>query len=545
MATKEQIGAALQAAHAAGNEEHARILAQAYAQAGADNSVTNPTDNMSTGDKFLAGVGMGMSNLARGAGQRVGEILPDQLTEKLGLPTQNDIDASAKIDQALKNTTAGAAGDFVGGTALGALLPGGTLAKSMLGGAAYGALTPTQTGESVAENAGIGAAGGVLGQAALSAGGRLLRPVRSELDPVAKTLADKAQNFGIDLNAAQLTGSNSKNTHPLKWMDSVMNDLPLTAAAQRAAKSTQRDQFNSAVAKTFGSDTSRLTEDAMAAAKNRIGGGIGDIAQRNALTLDNNTFTKLVQHKFDAERFETGDVKHIVNNYIDDFFSKVDNNGQVSGEAYRKLDSELGRRMRGTSNGDLKHALGQVRDTLREGMDNSITPEDASAWNTLRSQYRNMKLVEPLAKTSTDGNISPNALLGAAIKGDSNAAYRSSDLKDLGKIGKEFLGEPPSSGTQQRTYYKELLTNPINLGSGLIGALTGGGLGAGVAALGSGALTSGALAVPLQKLMNSSAGKKYLTQGILKNVQGLEDPLLRYLAAPGGAQGLLSIDLSQ
>ncbi|MGZ5053322.1 MAG: hypothetical protein ACXWAT_00105 [Methylobacter sp.] len=496
----------------------------------------SPADSMSEFDKGLAGVGMGMTNMARGAGQRLRDVLPNDLSNKLGLPTAADIEESRRLDKSLADSTAGKVGNFIGETALTAPLPGGTLAKALGTGATLGALTPTTENESALQNAALGAAGGGLGHGVISGAGRLLRPVRSELTPEVSALAKKAQDMGIELNAAQLTGSK-----PLNWINSVMNDLPLTAGAQHAYQDAQKKQFNAAIAKTMGTQADNLGESVMAETKQRIGGGIGDIAARNKFNLDNQAFTDLVKNKFDAQRFETSDVNNVVNNTVDDFFSKVEPDGKVSGEAYRKLDSKLGQRMRGTTNGDLRHALGEVRDSLRAGMDRSITPQDAADWSKLRSQYRNMKLVEPVAAKSTDGNINPALLLGAAIRGDKNAAYSSSELKDLGKIGKEFLKDMPNSGTAPRSFYTQMLTNPMNGGAVAAGLMAGGTPGAATAGLLSALMTSGLGAIPVQKAMNSKAGKKYLTEGILKGLQAGETPALRYLAAPAGAQGLINL----
>jgi hypothetical protein len=157
----------------------------------------------------------------------------------------------------------------------------------------------------------------------------------------------------------------------------------------------------------------------------------------------------------------------------------------------------------------------------------------------LIKQYANMKKIEPLAAKSVDGNISPTGLLAASIKKDSNAAYKSNTLKDLGKIGKAFIQDPASSGTSQRSFYTQMLTNPASIISGGAGFLVGGPHGAAIGGLLPSMLTSGAAAVPLQKLMNSKTGKKYLTEGLLKSIQQLEAPAQRYLAAPVGANGLL------
>lgn len=481
-------------------------------------------DGMSGGEKFLAGIGQGMMNTVRGAGQLTG-LIPDA-----------EIAKYKQLDKPLLDTGAGTAGSITGNVASMLPLPGGTLGKNVLGGAMAGLLTPRDEGDTLAGNAALGGAGGLLATTVLGAGGRVLRPVRSTLSDAKTALADKAAQYGIELTPAQITGSK-----PLKWIESVMEDLPLTSAKQEAVREGQRKQFNGALAGLMGSNADNLNEATMTEIKNRVGGGIGDIAGRNKLNFDYDTFNNLVKNQFDAQKFETSGTQSIINNYIDDILSKVEPDGTISGEAYRKLDSALGSKVRSTSDGDLRYALGQLRETMRTAMDKSISPADAAEWSKLRGQYAYMKKLEPVAAKSVEGDVNPVLVKGAALRGDKNAAYRTNDLLDLGDIGQEFLKPLPSSGTAQRVMYQKLLTSPVSMfGSGAgLGYLGGGPEAAVIGGLLSGAATSGAAALPLQKLLHSKAGRKYFTKGILPGMQALENPIMRYLAGPGGAAGLL------
>lgn len=115
----------------------------------------DPTEGMSTTQKVLAGIGSGMTDLAYGAGQR------------LGLVDQATIDEKRRLDAPLKATTSGTVGNVVGKVALSlptALIPGAnTVAGAGLVGAGMGALEPTAADESVVKNMTIGAAGGAGG----------------------------------------------------------------------------------------------------------------------------------------------------------------------------------------------------------------------------------------------------------------------------------------------------------------------------------------------------------------------------------------------
>jgi hypothetical protein len=114
---------------------------------------TDPTADMTTTQKVLAGVGKGMTDLARGAGQM------------LGVVSEEDIKRARELDAPLMKTTAGKVGNFAGQAVPAMLIPGvnSYVGASLVGGG-LGALQPTVKGESRALNTGFGALGGVIGQ---------------------------------------------------------------------------------------------------------------------------------------------------------------------------------------------------------------------------------------------------------------------------------------------------------------------------------------------------------------------------------------------
>ena len=117
------------------------------------------TSGMSGFERFAAGAGKSMTDLARGAGQY------------LGLVSREDVAESRERDAPLMATTGGKVGGVTGAVATGLpslFVPGAnTLAGASLIGAGYGALQPsTSTGETLT-NTGVGA---VLSPAALLAG---------------------------------------------------------------------------------------------------------------------------------------------------------------------------------------------------------------------------------------------------------------------------------------------------------------------------------------------------------------------------------------
>jgi hypothetical protein len=158
----------------------------------------SPTDGMSAGEKFLAGMGKGFVDLGRGAGQ------------VLGLKSQADIDEARKLDAPLMNTGAGMAGNLTGNLA--ALLPALAIpgANTVAGAAAIGGLSgavqPTSQDESRLTNMLAGAAVGGGAQAAL---GKLAKAAGSRLAAAeSRGVADAARNAPRDaaMKVAQEAG---------------------------------------------------------------------------------------------------------------------------------------------------------------------------------------------------------------------------------------------------------------------------------------------------------------------------------------------------
>ena len=112
----------------------------------------DPTEGMSGTQKFLAGVGKGMTDLGRGVAQLTGFM------------SQQEIDEAKKLDAPLMNTGAGTAGNVTGLIATGLptmFAPGAnTVTGAAVTGGLMGLLQPVATGESRTTNTLIGGAAG-------------------------------------------------------------------------------------------------------------------------------------------------------------------------------------------------------------------------------------------------------------------------------------------------------------------------------------------------------------------------------------------------
>ncbi len=447
----------------------------------------NVTDDMSTTERVLAGAGKAFYDIGRGVGQMT------------GLVSQKEIDEARSVDANLMNTGAGTAGNVLGNVAIALpamAIPGAnSVAGSAVIGSALGAMAPTATGESRAANAGLGAAGGAAGAAAAKALGRLVRPVQTQLSPEMAGLAAKAEAAGIKLDAADKTGS-----RPLKVMRSVMESMPLTADKQRQIAALKKMAFNKAVLANIGENADTVTPELLGAAKGRIGGEFNRLTQNAQIPLGDDFVNTLAGIESKITPFSSPGIKGAVDKGMD-----LAAKGPLDGRTYQNVRQVLGKQSSDAFRSGSSE-MGQALKTLRSGLDDeagkAIPAADQAAWETARKQYKNLKVIEKTARpTSVDaveGNISPAKFAQALSQMDPNGAtYGTDGMSELARIGKSFVQESiPNSGTAERTLMQNLLTNPLD-------------------AVWQGSL--GSLGVPVQAAMNSKAGQKYLTDGLIKN----------------------------
>lgn len=438
---------------------------------------------------FLAGMGGAMQGLYLGGKQM------------LGFADQSDVDSHKAAMKGLGTTTSGTAGQFAGvaiPAAATALVPGAnTLTGAALTGAVFGALEPVSKDESRLQNAAIGGVAGSAGQKIASAIGRFNKPVQSTLNQDQQRLAQVAISKGIDLDAAQLTGSK-----PLMTVKSVMGELPFTAGREAEKVAAQNAAWNRAIAEKMGESADLITPNVMGDAKSRIGKTLNDLGRRNAVYLDD-AFTDAVSA---IEAKQTPFSKGVMGGHHNPGLIekarmlKTDaekNGGWISGEVAQNVRSALSAEAQGAK-GSKALALKQLKSAFEDAIDRSVAQPDRAVWDAARGQYKVMKTVEKAMANDASGNLMPGKFAQSVKSSDPNAfsyGHGDTDLADLARIGVQYINDRvPNSGTAQRAFYQRLIENPLT-------AIWQQGI--------------GGMALPLQAAINSQAGKRYFTQGLL------------------------------
>lgn len=440
--------------------------------AGALRGVGDIADTLAKG---IAATGTGGANVLQGAG-----VISSQTAQTVqnwgagvnqGVTTDRDrfdvLAANSPLAQAgrvggqIVGTAPmlGAGGAAIeGATGLDAALAGRPIIGAMVRGAGAGAgasaLTSAASNEPLADQvltgAGAGAALGPIGYGASHIGAALRTGVFGAVTPETAQLAQTARNtYGIPVTAGQISSS-----PPVRFLDSVLQRLPLTGYGARTAK--QQTAFNRSVAGALGENSDVVTTQTIRDAKDRVGDVFDSVAQRTpVIHADSPFYQRMSDILTDARSVLPASELAPLENQMRDITSVINPNTRVSpggyltGETYQAVTRKGAPLDRAIQSKDpnIRFYAGQIREALDDAMQRSAPADAVQDLVQARGQWKAIKTVEPLAKKSTTGDISPPLLLGAVNK---SYAGNGGALGELGRIGQRFIKEPPSSGTPER-----------------------------------------------------------------------------------------------
>lgn len=481
-----------------------------------DNYSADPTQGMSGTQKFMAGVGKGMTDIARGIGQVTGFV------------DQQSIDDAKRRDAALMSTGAGTAGNIAGSvTALlpTAMIPGvNTMTGAAMLGAGTGALAPVASDDSRLTNTALGAAGGVVGQKVAGVMSRLLSP---QTDPAVKQLMDQ----GVTPTPGQIMGGFAQRA------ESLMESIPFLGHGIKESKTRAIEEFNKSALnralEPIGQKIDKVGHEGIKEALSLAGKAYDDaLGKLPRVDVDPNFNYALLNIKNMGAQLVPDRQKQLDQILKEQVFDKITPADTMSAETFKTMDSVLKAKARQFLQstdfdqqqiGDALNAVvGELRDLAVRN-----SPEAAQAIKNADSTYAMLLRLEGAAGSSgaVDGIFTP-AQLGQAVRRlDTTARKRASAkgdalMQDMSIAGREVLGSSvPNSGTADR---------------GLMGLLLGGAIDPMLA--GSMVAGRGVYAAPAQRMIASMLTQRH------EPVRQTGDLIRR--AAPVGAltgiQGLLN-----
>jgi hypothetical protein len=395
-----------------------------------------------------------------------------------------------------------------------------------------GAVQPVGMEDERSLNVGIGALGGMAGQAAARGIARLAQPTTSTTTPQVARAVSRLEQAGVPVDVAEVAGSEN-----LRMVRRFLTDNPISAGAMKKGQEKTQTAFNRAALKLIGEQGDAAVPDVLARADDRIGNVMDDIARRNKVKVDNQMVSELAAIEESASMSLEAAQLAPVRNQLNNILSKLDDQDRISGEAYqriRTLAADMGK------NPALAGVSKQLRETVDSALERTAGKADADALKLARKQYRNlMKLKDSIGLTET-GDISiPKLAAATSTKRERGAALMNRGDADLARLARSAMTVReafPQSGTAPRaalqTYGQALAPGLAGAGYGLTQgetpsdaaamAIAGGLLGLAAPAAAARAYQNPALRdyilrgvqnQPLRRAMLSSATRSGLTYG--------------------------------
>lgn len=337
-------------------------------------------------------------------------------------------------------------------------------ARALATGAIEAATQPGGIAERIS-NLGYGALGAGVGEKVGNIAGKIVQPFVPSKDKVVQALANKAQNMGVPLSAADVTGNKT-----LQYLSSALDVMPTSSAMQQAKRDEQRRAWEKAIFAKGNEFADRPTEEALGAMKQRVQGIYNDVSSRNELIVDPQFKADLADVKANLLSKIPTDQVSMVKSYLKDF-DKAPEGAFISGETYQSLRSNLDKKAQSykTKDPDTYRALSSIRAAADNAMSRNLSPEDAALWKQANNDWMVMKNIQG-ATEPTERFINPNTFARNLAKRDENAMMfgtGNQDMSDLAKVGKQFISDKTrDSGTAQRQLMINLLKGG-SLGLGL------------------------------------------------------------------------------
>ena len=323
------------------------------------------------------------------------------------------------------------------------------------------------TMDQIAQGAVSGAiAGPVIG--GLTRGVDAARGYIGGIRPDVADLANVARSYGVTPPVSAMT-SNDK----LKMALDALQKLPGTGADAGAL--VKQRQFQGALTNEMGSTADRLGPATMKETATRLSDRYNNLYAASPPIEGGKPLTDATTDvAADAAKFLVGDQEGAMA-HVGNAMQKIHaafQSGPLDPKAYKALmganDGTLAR-IEDAAPSAAQPYLERMRDAVRDRFAASAGPDAAAELKDIDRQWRVMKTVQPLSAASTLGDIGPGSVLQRAINvsnqfdGSTNGiAYTGGGpLGDLGRVGKQFFGHIPDSGTAARLQGYDFAKHPI------------------------------------------------------------------------------------
>jgi len=314
------------------------------------------------------------------------------------------------------------------------------------GGALYGAGTAEQGNRGEGAKQGAILAGSI--GAALPVAGATIAGVGSALTPKIDEgligIAEIAKKYNIPLSVDQISSS-----APMKTLQKVSQEIPFSSVG--AFKEKQVQAFNSALAKTIGVTSNKITPEVMDEAFKKVGLQFDSLGKGKTFPITDTFKNQIDEIIADAKVTAKKDSIDNFNKGLERVYFNMNKDGTISGERLSLLRQEMNKLSRKASDPDtqelLKDLEGAIVDLMTAGDDVA-----KGVLSDAKMKYKNLIVLEPIAQKSVGGNINPTLLANrvARIYDRQYTRGKAGEIGELARVGKELLPTLGGSDTTQK-----------------------------------------------------------------------------------------------
>lgn len=351
------------------------------------------------------------------------------------------------------------------------------------------------------------AAGNAVMPSLLSMPAAVLGPSGAKMTPQRAAALDVMKKEGVPLTGGQATMSKKM----------MMAESQLGGTKAQDFQETQLKAFTKAALKSAGVSSDIADPAVLRKAYDEAGHKFASLAAITKPTITAPIYRDMLKVADDYVQVKGVNAAPVLESIIQRVGTMATNNGgALKGEQYKTLATDLRKYAEGTTDVELKTALGELREVLDDAVEQSMGGKTLEAWRKLRAQYRNLVTVTDAVagggEMALQGIIDPVSLNNAVRNNVGRRSYAKGygDLNELSRAGRLVMPRLPDSGTASRTAAQTL--GGLGTPAGIISYFaSNGNLGAG---LGAAAATVGASALPYAtgRALLSKPGRAFIAR---------------------------------
>lgn len=372
-----------------------------------------------------------------------------------GVPQQEI--AARNTEMARQNPEAATTGKVVGSVApyaVAAELPvinqalgmsGPVLQRLLMTAASQGAIN---TGDNMTKGHDLGhALGNAVMPSLLSVPGALLAPSGAKMTPQRAAAIDVMKKEGIPLTGGQSTMSKKM----------MFAESQLGGAKAQDFQETQLKAFTKAALKSAGVASDVADPAVLRKAYDEAGNKFASLASVTKPVITAPIWQNMNKVADDYMQVKGVNAAPVLENIIQRVGNMAANNaGALKGDQYKTLITDIRKYAENSTDVELKAALGELRETLDDAVEQSMGGKTLAAWQKLRAQYRNLITVTDAVagggEMALQGIIDPTSLNNAVRNNVGRRSYAKGygDLNELSRAGRLVMPKLPDSGTASR-----------------------------------------------------------------------------------------------